>query len=65
MTRSPGDIRPGDTLVVPTHYGGLDEYGWNPAGTAAVEDVGDAVVNVSADAAPGGRRPVRVRLHPA
>jgi len=46
---APSGIRPGDTIVVPSAYGGADEYGWNPrqfdaadTDTAAlVPDVGD------------------------
>jgi len=34
-------LRPGDTLVVPSIYGGADRYGWYPEGTDPVEDVGD------------------------
>lgn len=41
-------IKPGDTLLVPAAYGGVDKYGWDPARTDAVEDV--------ADFAPSGRR---------
>jgi CRISPR-associated endonuclease/helicase Cas3 len=26
----PGALRPGDTVIVPTHYGGVDRFGWNP-----------------------------------
>lgn len=35
-------IRPGDTVVVPTVYGGCDEWGWAPDTQAAVVDVADA-----------------------
>lgn len=35
------DIRPGDTVVVPTRYGGLDEFGWNPQARGQVVDVGE------------------------
>ena len=41
VSRRPGDIRPGDTIVVPADYGGCDEFGWNPGSGAAVRDVGD------------------------
>lgn len=29
------ELRPGDAIVVPTSYGGVDEFGWNPALRAA------------------------------
>ena len=35
----PGKIRPGDTVVVPATYGGVDEYGWNPDAKLAATDV--------------------------
>jgi CRISPR-associated endonuclease/helicase Cas3 len=63
----PDDIRPGDTLVVPSAYGGADRFGWAPSRREPVEDVGDACFNWMADAAPdaGRAQPVRLRLHPA
>jgi CRISPR-associated endonuclease/helicase Cas3 len=35
------DVKPGDTIVVPTSYGGLDKFGWNPDSTIPTVDVGD------------------------
>lgn len=35
----PGALRPGDTIVVPARYGGVDEYGWNPASQEPATDV--------------------------
>lgn len=34
-------IRPGDTIVVPTTYGGCDIYGWHPASRTEVTDIAD------------------------
>lgn len=39
----PGEIRPGDTIVVPSSYGGCDLWGWNPEYTDPVRDVADQV----------------------
>ncbi len=43
VVTSPGEIRPGDTLVVPTSYGGLDArfHCWDPKSTTEVRDRGD------------------------
>jgi CRISPR-associated endonuclease/helicase Cas3 len=41
--RSTVEVRPGMTIIVPSNYGGCDDWGWNPSSTAGVRDVGDAV----------------------
>jgi len=51
-------LAPGDVAVLPSAYGGCDEFGWNPAGGRPVTDIGDAVAFTS------GRRPV-LRLQAA
>lgn len=33
------ELRPSDTVVVPTARGGIDQYGWNPSSTATATDV--------------------------
>ncbi|WP_367435020.1 type I-G CRISPR-associated helicase/endonuclease Cas3g [Streptomyces celluloflavus] len=38
---TPGDIRPGATVVLPSHYSGHDAYGWSGATGAPVADLGD------------------------
>ncbi|MCC6393272.1 MAG: type I-U CRISPR-associated helicase/endonuclease Cas3 [Bryobacterales bacterium] len=55
------DIRPGDVVIVPSGYGGCDEFGWNPESEKAVEDVGDAANN---EMAARGMRRYRIRLDP-
>lgn len=35
----PREIRPGDSVVVPAYYGGVDEFGWNPEYKKPVADV--------------------------
>jgi len=35
-----GELRPGDTIVVPARYGGLDRFGWKPGHRGAVDDIG-------------------------
>jgi CRISPR-associated endonuclease/helicase Cas3 len=37
----PDDIRPGNTIVVPSSYGGCDEFGWSPDHRSDVRDVAD------------------------
>lgn len=37
----PGEIAPGDTIIVPAALGGCDEFGWNPASSRDVIDVAD------------------------
>jgi CRISPR-associated endonuclease/helicase Cas3 len=39
---NPEELRPGDLIVVPTDYGGCDEWGWNPDAHQAVNDVAEA-----------------------
>lgn len=36
----PAKLRPGDTVVIPTSYGGLDCFGWNPMSEERATDVG-------------------------
>ncbi len=38
---SPSDLRPGDVLLVPSEYGGCDNFGWAPEHNSPVEDVAD------------------------
>ena len=38
---SAAEIRAGDTIVVPSTYGGSDSFGWNPNSDRPVEDVGE------------------------
>ena len=49
-TVRPEDIRTGDMLIVPTKYGGCDEFGWAPATISNVEDI-SPVEDAAADAA--------------
>lgn len=53
----PEDLRPGDTLLLPASYGGVDAYGYNPKAKEAVRDVGEA-------RPPGAKAPRLLRLHP-
>jgi CRISPR-associated endonuclease/helicase Cas3 len=50
-------LRPGDTIVVPSSYGGTDDFGWNPNGEDRVRDVGDACSYYA-------RRLPVLRMHP-
>lgn len=46
------EIVPGDAVVVPSTYGGCDDFGWTPSSSEPVRDIGDAVAHAT------GRRPV-------
>ena len=35
----PFALRPGDTIIVPASYGGVDTFGWNPESMMPAEDV--------------------------
>lgn len=38
-------VRPGDTVIVPAIYGGVDEHGWHPAAEGPATDVADAAAH--------------------
>ncbi|WP_454918123.1 type I-G CRISPR-associated helicase/endonuclease Cas3g [Xanthobacter sediminis] len=46
---APGELKPGDTIVVPAAYGGLDPYGWRPQSDEAATDVADDAAVARAD----------------
>ena len=41
VIRDSNDVKPGDILIVPSSYGGLDHFGWNPGWNQPVRDIGD------------------------
>lgn len=53
---APSALRPGDTIVVPAGYGGLDRFGWNPEAAGPVADISAKVAEPFA----GRRFAVRV-----
>lgn len=56
-----GDIRPGDTIAVPSSYGGCDEYGWTgAAGSPPVKDI-----SMQAHLVQRGRLAIRIDGGPA
>jgi len=59
---SAASIRPGDTIVIPSSYGGSDEFGWFPRWAGLVEDVADLI---AARRALAGKRRLCLRLHPS
>jgi CRISPR-associated endonuclease/helicase Cas3 len=63
----PDKIKPGDTVIVPSSYGGTDEFGWNPQSKVFVPDVAESCLAqlVASYPANAFRRPkLRLRLHP-
>jgi CRISPR-associated endonuclease/helicase Cas3 len=53
------EIRPGDTIVVPSSYGGADEYGWNPS------EKERPVIDVADDCSWRAKRKPVLRIHAA
>lgn len=58
----PDQIGPGDNLVVPVEYGGLDRFGWDPSATGLAVDLGEAAPWKAA--IEHGRGPRVLRLNP-
>lgn len=56
VIRDPMSIVPGDILMIPSNYGGLDEFGWYPDSDRPVRDIGD-------EAASQRRGLLQLRLH--
>lgn len=56
IIRDPRNIVPGDRLMVPSTYGGLDEFGWHPDSDLPVRDIGD-------ESAKQQRGLLQMRLH--
>ncbi len=52
----PAMLRPGDTIVAPARYGGVDKFGWNPDCDAPASDVAQE----AAEAFAGRRFSVRI-----
>lgn len=52
-----GELRPGDTIVIPASWGGLDEFGWHPESKNTVLDIADEVFSSVTGS-------VVVRIHP-
>ncbi len=57
-TVNANNLHPGDTIVVPSFYGGADQFGWNPE-QSFTTDIADAV---NADEAEKGARRRCIRL---
>lgn len=56
--KSPEEIRPGDVLVVPCSYGGMDLFGWDPYSHAPVRDLAELVLRKNG-------KPKITRFHPS
>jgi CRISPR-associated endonuclease/helicase Cas3 len=39
----PAEVKPGDTIVVPSNYGGADRFGWYPDSKEPVQDIAELV----------------------
>ena len=59
LLTSVDQIRPGDVVVIPTSYGGCDEFGWHPGSNLPVSDIAHLAIQQMAEA---GMRSLRLRL---
>ena len=55
---SPSEVRPGDTIIVPASYGGVDAFGWDPECKKVAQDVAHKA------AEPFARKKFAVRVAP-
>ena len=42
---APDEIKPGQTLILPSSYGGYDEYGWNYRSASPVKDIAEIALS--------------------
>ncbi|MFZ2471374.1 MAG: type I-U CRISPR-associated helicase/endonuclease Cas3 [Methanothrix sp.] len=46
IIRDPMKIKPGDRIMIPATYGGLDEFGWDPESELPAVDIGDEAASL-------------------
>jgi len=57
IIHDPNMIAPGDRIIIPATYGGLDKFGWHPESELPVIDIGD-------EAASQQHGRLQLRIHP-
>jgi len=60
----PSNLKSGDTVVIPSDWGGCDEYGWCPDSKDSVRDLGEEANLRYQATLPPTKRQLQMRLHP-